>query len=223
MRQFDVTGMSCAACSARVEKAVSKLDGVESCSVNLLTNSMSVEGDISDEIIIAAVQQAGYDANLKGETQQKEALNIKGSKTVSKLIYSLVLLIILMYFSMGAMMFKLPLPRYFEHNPLANGLIQMILSFWIILINNKFVVSGFKSIKNKSPNMDALVSLGSGASFIYSTYALFRMSEAYVSSDFILAHTYLHELYFESAAMILVLISVGNYLKNIQKVKQLMP
>ncbi len=221
MKQFDITGMSCATCSSRVEKAVKNVDGVNSCSVNLLTNSMSVDGDASDDEIISAVEKAGYGANIKDKksvaTKQKETTDTKC--IFLRLIVSLVLLIILMYFSMGAMMFDMKLPAYFEHNPLANALIQLLLSAAILIINNNFFVSGFKSILNKSPNMDALVSIGSGASFIYSIYALFQMSNAYVNSDFSLAHSYLHEFYFESAAMILVLITVGKMLEEHSKGK----
>ena len=220
IKQFDVLGMSCAACSARVEKAVLAVNGVKSCSVNLLTNSMSVDGDANDDDIISAVIKAGYDANLKGVKTNKE--NIKDSyfnNVLKRLISSGILLIVLMYFTMGPMMFKIKLPAFFEQNPLANGLLQLLLSLSIMIINNKFFVSGFKSIINRSPNMDALVSIGSGASFIYSTYSLFLMSNAYVNQDIALAHTYMHDLYFESAAMILVLITLGKLLEEHSKGK----
>lgn len=218
MKQFDIIGMSCAACSARIEKSVSKVDGVSKCSVNLLTNSMNVEGDFSDTDIINAVIKAGYNVASKNKQKNKE-INPDTNKIFQRLIFSLILLLILMYFSMGKMMFNIPLPTYFENNPLANGLTQMLLSLSIMIINNKFFVSGFKGILNKSPNMDSLISIGSGASFIYSTYSLFQMSNAYINSDIDLANSFLHELYFESAAMILVLITLGKLLEEYSKGK----
>ncbi len=218
MKRFDIIGMSCASCSARIEKSVSKVKGVSQCSVNLLTNSMNVEGDFSETDIINAVVEAGYEVSSKNKQKNKE-INPDTNKIFSRLIFSLVLLLILMYFSMGKMMFNMPLPTYFENNPLANGLTQMLLSLSIIIINNKFFVSGFKSIVKKSPNMDALISIGSGASFIYSTYSLFQMSSAYINYDINLAKSFLHEFYFESSAMILVLITLGKLLEEYSKGK----
>ncbi len=218
MKQFDIIGMSCAACSARIEKSVSKVEGVSKCSVNLLTNSMNVEGDFSDTDIINAVVKAGYNVASKNKQKNKE-INTDTNKIFQRLIFSLILLLILMYFSMGKMMFNIPLPTYFENNPLANGLTQMLLSLSIMIINNKFFISGFKGILNKSPNMDSLISIGSGASFIYSTYSLFQMSNAYINSDIDLANSFMHELYFESAAMILVLITLGKLLEEYSKGK----
>ena len=220
IKQFDVLGMSCAACSARIEKAVLAVDGVKSCSVNLLTNSMSVDGDAKDDDIVSAVIKAGYDANLKGlkvNNEKKKDFNF--NNILKRLISSGILLIILMYLSMGPMLFNIELPAFIEQNPLANALLQLLLSLSIMIINNKFFVSGFKSIMNRSPNMDALVSMGSGASFVYSTYSLFLMSNAYIKQDIVLAHTYMHDLYFESAAMILVLITLGKLLEEHSKGK----
>ena len=220
IKHFDVFGMSCAACSARVEKAVLAVDGVKSCSVNLLTNSMSVDGDAKDDDIVSAVIKAGYDANLKGlkvNNEKKKDFNF--NNILKRLISSGILLIILMYLSMGPMLFNIELPAFIEQNPLANALLQLLLSLSIMIINNKFFVSGFKSIMNRSPNMDALVSMGSGASFVYSTYSLFLMSNAYIKQDIVLAHTYMHDLYFESAAMILVLITLGKLLEEHSKGK----
>ena len=215
MKQYEVTGMSCAACSARVEKAVSSLSGVNSCSVNLLTNSLQVEGAVSDAEIIKAVENAGYGVKYK----QKDILKDKQTPVIKRrLIYSVVFLIILMYFSMGHMI-GIPIIEYFHKNPLANGLCQLLLSSTIIVINKKFFISGFKALRQKAPNMDTLVALGSGASFIYSIYALFGMTNAYVAGDIDLAHTFLHEFYFESAAMILTLITVGKMLEARSKGK----
>ncbi len=218
MKKFDIIGMSCASCSARIEKNVSKVKGVSKCSVNLLTNSMTVDGDFSDSDIINAVIDAGYEVGKKNNQKNKE-IDIQTNKIFLRLMFSLILLLILMYYSMGNMMFDMPLPIYFDNNPLANGLTQMLLSLSILLINNKFFVNGFKSIIKRSPNMDALVSIGSGASFIYSTYSLFHMSNAYVNLDIDLAKSFLHELYFESAAMILVLITLGKLLEEYSKGK----
>ena len=218
MKKFDIIGMSCASCSARIEKSVSKVKGVSKCSVNLLTNSMNVDGNFSDSDIINAVIEAGYEVGSKNNQKNKE-IDIQTKKIFLRLILSLILLLILMYFSMGRMMFNMPLPAYFENNPLANGLTQMILSLSILIINNKFFVSGFRSIMKKSPNMDTLVSIGSGASFIYSTYSLFQMSNEYINSNIDLAKSFLHELYFESAAMILVLITLGKLLEEYSKGK----
>ena len=216
MEQFDVKGMSCAACSARVEKAVSKLDGVSSCSVNLLTNSMAVDGSASEQEIIAAVRSAGYDAAVKGKTQTaKKPDDIKDTETpkiLRRLIASLVFLLILMYFSMGHMMLGLPVPPFFEGNHLALGMLQMILSAIVMIINQKFFVSGFKGLLHLAPNMDTLVALGSGVSFLYSTVILFLMTAEHSGS-------LMNELYFESAAMILTLITVGKLLESRSKGK----
>ena len=216
MEQFDVKGMSCAACSARVEKAVSKLDGVSSCSVNLLTNSMAVDGSASEQEIIAAVRSAGYDAAVKGKTQTaKKPDDIKDTETpkiLRRLIASLVFLLILMYFSMGHMMLGLPVPPFFEGNHLALGMLQMILSAIVMIINQKFFVSGFKGMLHLAPNMDTLVALGSGVSFLYSTVILFLMTAEHSGS-------LMNELYFESAAMILTLITVGKLLESRSKGK----
>ncbi|MBQ8518728.1 MAG: heavy metal translocating P-type ATPase [Agathobacter sp.] len=237
MKQYNVTGMSCAACSARVEKAVGAVPGVTSCSVSLLTNSMGVEGDVAESEIIKAVEDAGYGASLKGGasasnqpigtsqksvdyTEAREALeDHETPKLKKRLCTSLGFLLVLMYFSMGHMMWGWPVPEFFEHNMLAQGLLQLILSAIIMVINQKFFISGFKSLMHKAPNMDTLVAMGSGASFIYSTYALFAMSEAVTKGDMALAHEYMHEFYFESAAMILTLITVGKMLEARSKGK----
>lgn len=221
--EFDVLGMSCAACSQRVEKAVSSLPNVDKCSVNLLTNSMNVSGTASDEEIIEAVIKAGYDAKKKGEsnnTLSKEEKVSGETKTLKNRIFSsLIFLVILMYFSMGHTMFGFPLPESLEKNPLAICLIQMILTIIVMIINKKFFISGFKGILNKSPNMDSLVALGSFSSFLYSTCILFYMTDLYIKGNFILANHQLHEVYFESAAMILTLITVGKTLESISKKK----
>ena len=224
MQQYEITGMSCVACSARVEKAVSAIDGVSSCSVSLLTNSMSVEGSASTEAIEKAVENAGYGIKQKGALEQKpdddEFLKDTETPVLKKrLLYSLIFLVILMYFSMGHSMLGLPIPVFFENNPLAIGLVQMLFAVIVMVINQKFFTSGFKAIVNKSPNMDTLVALGSGASFVYSIYALFAMTDAYKMSNMALAHTHMHELYFESAAMILALITVGKMLESHSKGK----
>ncbi len=218
MKQFNVTGMTCAACSARVERAVSSLEGVESCSVNLLTNSMSVDGNVSDDRIIAAVEKAGYGASVKGEKLNSSAPAAEAKAETKKLIWRLVssciVLVFLMYISMGHVMWGFPLPIALSENPLAIALVQMILSAIVMLINKRFFVNGIKGIINKSPNMDTLVSLGSGAAFIYSVYTLFRMSGYAVSGEREMLYHCLHsELYFESAAMILALITVGKMLE----------
>lgn len=212
MRQYDITGMSCAACSARVEKAVSALAGVNNCSVNLLTNSMNIDGTASDEDIITAVEKAGYGASLRGQVVKKAESNEKKSNSiVLRLIFSLAFLIALMYFSMGHML-GIPLPTVIANNPGALGLIQLLLSAAVMVINQKFFISGFKGVINKSPNMDTLVALGSSAAFVYSTYALFEM--------LIGANPHgIHDLYFESAAMILALITVGKMLEERSKGK----
>lgn len=217
MKQYTVTGMTCAACSARVEKAVSALPGVESCSVNLLTKSMTVEGYATDREIISAVTNAGYGAKGEGESDKSEDA-FKDTETPElkkRLFSSLAFLIILMYFSMGYTMWGFPLPGFFEGNPLAVGLVQLLLTVTVMIINKKFFTSGFRGLMNKSPNMDTLVALGSGASFIWSTVVLFRMT---ASSAQEAVHG-LHGLYFESAAMILTLITVGKMLEAKSKGK----
>ncbi len=266
MKQYNVTGMSCAACSARVEKAVGKVPGVISCSVSLLTNSMGVEGDVSDNDIIKAVTDAGYGASVKGSAVRRSEArdgDISGTKVGSetgatvvgsqpwtssgqatdysaarealedhetpilkkRLFTSLGFLLILMYFSMssmgdlGNMMWGWPVPEFFSNNIMAQGLLQLLLSAIIMVINQKFFISGFKSLIHGAPNMDTLVAMGSGASFIYSTYALFAMSDAVTKGDMLTAHEYMHEFYFESAAMILTLITVGKMLEAHSKGK----
>ena len=224
MEQFNVTGMSCAACSLRVEKAVSKLDGVESCSVSLLTNSMGVEGTASDADIIAAVEAAGYGASKKGGdstaktrdavSENEDMLSDKETPVLKKrLAASLVFLIVLMYFSMGHTMWGWPVPQALEENHLAMGLIQLLLTIAVMVINQKFFISGFKSLFHAAPNMDTLVALGSSAAFVYSTYALFAMTGAQVRGDSAGVMAYMHEFYFETAAMILALITVGKMLE----------
>ncbi len=230
MEQYTVTGMSCAACSARVEKAVSKVEGVTSCSVSLLTNSMGVEGSASPEEIIKAVEDAGYGASPKSSAGEhhssmdmaaaEEALKDKDTPLLKKrLITSLVFLLVLMYFSMGHMMWGWPLPTVLQDNHVAMGLIQMLLTIAIMVINQKFFISGFKSLAHKAPNMDTLVALGATAAFVYSTYALFAMTDAQVRGDMDGVMAYMHEFYFESAAMILTLITVGKMLEAHSKGK----
>ena len=216
MKNFDISGMSCAACSSRVEKAVSAAEGVTSCSVNLLTNSMIVEGTATDEEIIAAVENAGYGASVKGDKKQNENDTLKDTETPhlkKRLFASLGFLIILMYISMGHMMWGFPLPSALAENHLALSLLQMILAAIIMIINQKFFINGFKGIINKSPNMDTLVALGSGASFVWSVYSVFRMTATHDTGELI------HNLYFESAAMILTLITVGKMLEARSKGK----
>ena len=240
MKQYIVTGMSCAACSSRVEKAVSKVEGVNNCSVSLLTNSMGVEGTASDEAVIKAVEDAGYGASLKtshivsdthGTSQssngsqgmyaaQEDMLKDRATPVLKKrLIASVGFLIVLMYISMGHMMWGWPLPSFLEGNHVAMGLIQMLLTIIIMVINQKFFISGFKGLLHKAPNMDTLVALGSGAAFVYSTYALFAMTDAQVRMDMDGVMHYMHEFYFESAAMILTLITVGKMLEAHSKGK----
>ncbi len=226
MEQYNVTGMSCAACSARVEKAVSKVEGVTSCSVSLLTNSMGVKGTASPDAIIDAVTKAGYGASLKGgDTAQtaspdKSALEDHDTPVLKKrLIASVGFLAVLMYVSMGHMMWNWPLPSFFNGNDIAMGLVQMLLTIIIMVINRKFFVSGFQSLLHRSPNMDTLVALGSGAAFVYSTYALFAMTDAQVKGNMDAVMNYMHEFYFESAAMILTLITVGKMLEAHSKGK----
>lgn len=240
MRQYNITGMSCAACQARVEKAVSALENVNTCSVNLLTNSMSVEGTALDEEIISAVENAGYGASKRGTgtikasgnnninnknssslfAEEQESLKDKETPILKKrFLSSIVLVIILMYFSMGHMMFGLPLPKWFDGNHVAMGLIQLLLAAAVMVINQKFFINGFKSLLNGAPNMDSLVALGSGASFAWSTYVLFLMTSAVQNNNHELVMTYMDDFYFESAATILALITVGKMLEARSKGK----
>lgn len=236
MKQYTVTGMSCAACSARVEKAVSKVDGVTSCSVSLLTNSMGVEGSATDAQIVEAVEQAGYGASPKGtatesdndkannsleqlKAEQDALVDRETPKLVNRLIASLIFLVVLMYFSMGHMMWGWPLPEFFNGNHVAMGLLQLLLTVAVMVINQKFFISGFKGLIHGAPNMDTLVALGSAASFGYSVYALFAMTAAQVNGDMDAVMSYMHEFYFESAAMILALITVGKMLEAHSKGK----
>ena len=245
MKQYNVTGMSCAACSARVEKAVNKIPGVESCSVSLLTNSMGVEGNVLPADVIRAVEEAGYGASEKcvrgsadsvsrthmvGESDRasytnnlqaaEDALADKETPLLKKRLFtSLGFLLVLMYFSMGHMMWGWPAPKFFAENHVAMGLLQMLLTIAVMVINQKFFVSGFKSLWHGAPNMDSLVALGSGAAFVYSTYALFAMTDALSKGDMTGVMEYMHEFYFESAAMILTLITVGKMLEAHSKGK----
>ncbi len=213
MKQYNVTGMSCAACSARVEKAVRKVNGVTSCSVSLLTNSMGVEGTASENEIIKAVQQAGYGASVKGGASQAPADDPLADREtpilIKRLISSLLFLALLMYVSMGHVMWGWPMPSFFQNNPVAIGLAELLLSAAVMIINGKFFTSGFKSLWNRAPNMDTLVALGSSASFGYSVYVLFAMTAVHGEA----LHHRMHEFYFESAAMILSLITVGKLLE----------
>ncbi len=217
MKQYNVTGMSCAACSARVEKAVGTVDGVTSVSVSLLTNSMGVEGTASDGAIIAAVEKAGYGASVKGakpDTDNEDMLKDRETPALKRrLWWSVGFLAVLMYISMGHMMWDWPLPSFLTHNHVAMGLIQLLLTVIIMVINQKFFISGFKSLLRGAPNMDTLVALGAGAAFVYSTYALFMMTDAQTRGDAAAVMSYMHEFYFESAAMILTLITVGKMLE----------
>ena len=224
MKQYTVTGMSCAACSARVEKAVSKVPGVTSCSVSLLTNSMGVDGDVSEQAVISAVEAAGYGAAPKEQGISEGAQNMYSSQEEAladhetpvlkrRLWWSVGFLAVLMYISMGHMMWGWPLPHFFDNNHVAMGLAQMLLTIIIMVINQKFFISGFKSLFHGAPNMDTLVAMGSAAAFVYSTYALFAMTGAQVNGDMAAVMSYMHEFYFESAAMILTLITVGKMLE----------
>ncbi len=235
MKQYTVTGMSCAACSSRVEKAVSKVDGVTSCSVSLLTNSMGVDGSASDRAVIEAVEAAGYGAVVKGrgndqkgaaagslesmESAKDALIDRETPKLRKRLIASVIFLIVLMYFSMGHMMWDWPLPSFFVGNHVAMGLLQLLLTIAVMIINQKFFVSGFKGLIHGAPNMDTLVALGSAASFGYSVYVLFAMTDAQVKGDMDAVMSYMHEFYFESAAMILTLITVGKMLESHSKGK----
>lgn len=229
MKQYTVTGMSCAACSARVEKAVNQVSGVTSCSVSLLTNSMGVEGNADPREVMRAVEEAGYGIEEKKAGNQKnrsdnlaveDALLDRETPVLKKRLFaSLGFLIVLMYFSMGTMMWGWPAPKFLEENHVAMGLLQLLLSAIIMVINQKFFISGFKGLIHKSPNMDTLVALGSGASFVYSVYALFAMTDAQMRGDMVGVMEYMHEFYFESAAMILTLITVGKMLEARSKGK----
>ena len=230
MEQYIVTGMSCAACSSRVEKAVSKVPGVTSCSVSLLTNSMGVEGTASEQEIIKAVTDAGYGASKKGEgTAKTQSSSVSAGEDMLKdrttpalkkrLIASLGFLIVLMYFSMGHMMWGWPVPGFMKDNHVMMGLLQMLLTIAVMVINQKFFISGFKGLIHRAPNMNTLVALGSGASFVYSTYALFAMTDAQMHGDMDAVMSYMHDFYFESAAMILALITVGKMLEARSKGK----
>ena len=233
MEQYNVTGMSCAACSARVEKAVSKVPGVTSCSVSLLTNSMGVEGTADPAQVIAAVEEAGYGATEKGaeaqEGAQAKASSVSAAedslkdretpKMKRRLIASLCFLVPLMYFSMGHMMWGWPVPSFLEGNHVAMGLIQLLLTTAVMVVNQKFFISGFKGLIHRAPNMDTLVALGAGASYGYSLYALFAMTDAQMRGDAAGVMSYMHEFYFESAAMILTLITVGKMLEARSKGK----
>lgn len=226
MTQYNVTGMSCAACSSRVEKAVSKVDGVTACSVSLLTNSMGVEGDASPQDIINAVKKAGYGASLKerGKAASAEAERGGDNDTSedslkARLIWSVAFLLILMYFSMGHMMWGWPLPSFYEDNHIAMGLTQLMLTSVIMVINQRFFISGYKSLWHRAPNMDTLVALGATAAFVYSTYSLFAMTDAQVKNDMNGVMTYMMDFYYESAAMILTLITVGKMLEAHSKGK----
>ncbi len=221
MERYTVTGMSCAACSARVEKAVSAVSGVTACSVNLLTGSMGVEGAASPADVVRAVEQAGYGASpVTAEKPKQTAEKDDNTRPIGlQLVVSAVLLVLLMYVSMGHTMWHWPLPSFFEHNPLATTLLQAILSAAILVIHQRFFINGFRGVLNRSPNMDTLVALGSGASFAYSTVVLFLMADAVRTGNATLVSTYTHDLYFESAAMILVLITVGKLLEARSKSK----
>jgi Cu2+-exporting ATPase len=236
MTQYNITGMSCAACSNRVEKAVSAVEGVTSCSVNLLTNSMGVEGTASSDSIISAVTAAGYGATLKHtgrSTADSRNIDNAGNSFADdeplkdtetpilkkRLIWSIGFLIVLMYVSMGHMMWGWPLPGFFNNNHVAMGLLQLLLTAIIMVINQKFFINGYKSLFHGSPNMDTLVALGSTAAFGYSTFALFAMTDAQVAGDMDRVMSYMNEFYFESAAMILALITVGKMLEARSKGK----
>ena len=238
MKQYTVTGMSCAACSARVEKAVKGVPGVESCAVSLLTNSMGVEGSADPAAVIAAVTDAGYGASLKGAQGAGEEAPGSGPqagarspaaadpladtetpKLKKRLLWSLGFLLLLMYFSMGHMMLGLPLPRWFEGNHVAMGLVQLLLAGIVMVINQRFFTSGFKALLHRAPNMDTLVSLGSAASFGWSVWVLFAMTRAQLDGDAAAVEQYMSEFYFESAAMILTLITVGKLLEARSKGK----
>ena len=225
MKQYNVTGMSCAACSARVEKAVGKVPGVTACSVSLLTNSMGVEGTAEPSAVIAAVEEAGYGASEKGAAQsspsadEQQLEDHETPRIRRRLIWSVGFLLVLMYFSMGHMMWGWPLPPFYDNNHVAMGLTQLLLTGIIMVINQKFFISGYKALWHRAPNMDTLVALGATAAFGYSTYALFAMTAAQVRGDEAAVMTYMMDFYFESAAMILTLITVGKMLEARSKGK----
>ncbi|MBQ8764683.1 MAG: cation-translocating P-type ATPase, partial [Clostridia bacterium] len=220
MKKYKVSGMSCAACSSRVEKAVNSLNGVSSCNVSLLTNTLVVDGNVTDTEIISAVENAGYEAELfEGSSQSKESqeeLNFK--KIKNRLVFSVIILIPLMYLSMGKML-SLPIPEFLSSNILLAGIIQMVLSAVVMFINRIFFINAYKSLIHRNPNMDVLVSMGSLASFVYSVYLLFEITEAQLTGNMTVAHELAHSLYFESAAMIFTLISVGKLLEARSKGK----
>ena len=215
MKQFDVTGMTCAACSARVEKAVCSLDGVSACSVSLLTNSMTVEGNATAEQIEKAVEKAGYKAQIKSENSEEKSDRREEKGLVKRLVLSVAILLVLMYFSMGHAMAGLPVPAYFEGNFIALGAVQMLLSLTVLIINKRFFVNGIRGIKNLAPNMDTLVAMGSGVSFVWSAVRFFAMTAAPYEE----MHSFMHDFYFESAAMIVTLITVGKMLEAHSKGK----
>ncbi|MCD8301316.1 MAG: heavy metal translocating P-type ATPase, partial [Clostridiales bacterium] len=227
MAQYNVTGMSCAACAAHVEKAVGKVEGVASCSVSLLTNSMNVEGTASTEEIIAAVEAAGYGASVRGSAgsgntaslpEQEESLKDKETPVLKKrLIASVIFLLVLMYFSMGHMMWNWPVPAFFSENHVAMGLLELLLTVTVMVINQKFFINGYKGLFHGAPNMDTLVALGSSAAFGYSTYALFAMTNAQMEGDMAAVMGYMNDMYFESSAMILTLITIGKLLESYSK------
>ncbi len=220
MKQFKVTGMTCAACSARVEKAVKTVRGVESCTVNLLTGDMSVSGDFSDNDVVASVTAAGYGISEKSKNESKNNDEFNETNILKKrLVWSLIFLVLLMYFSMGHSMLGFPVPNFLHYNKIALAIIQMLLSLIVLIINKKFFINGFKSAVSLSPNMDTLVSLGSGVSFFYSLYVVFLMTDAAVNGDLLSVANLSHGLYFESAAMILTLITLGKLLESISKGK----
>ncbi len=219
MQQFDVLGMSCAACSARVEKAVNSVDGVNTCVVNLLTNSMTVEGVADNQAIIEAVTKAGYKASVKGQKMDKTSKNATSKSPITQLILSAAILLILMYFAMGHSMLNLPYPTFFIDYPAINGLIQLFLALTVLIINNRFFINGFKAVLNLAPNMDTLVALGSSAAFIYSAATIFVMQFHIQNGDISAAHKMLHNLYFEASAMILVIVRLGKLLEERSKRK----
>ncbi|MBO4211924.1 MAG: cation-translocating P-type ATPase, partial [Oscillospiraceae bacterium] len=224
MEQYHVSGMSCAACSARVEKAVKAVPGVTDCAVSLLTNSMGVEGTADPAAVIAAVTGAGYSASVKGDAEEAVSTadpltDRETPKLKRRLYWSLGFLLVLMYCSMGHMMWGFPLPRWFDGNHVAMGLLQLLLAGIVMVINQRFFISGFQALRRRSPNMDTLVALGSAASFLWSVYALFAMTRAQADGDAAAVMRYMEEFYFESAAMILTLITVGKMLEARSKGK----
>lgn len=222
MKQYSITGMSCAACSARIEKVVSSIEGVESCSVSLLTNSMTLEGDVSDSAVIEAVKKAGFGITVgisQPDTSDEVPKTTEADSLIKRLILSALFLAVLMYIAMGHSMLGLPLPGFFKENPLLNGIIQMLLSLTVMIINRSFFIKGAKGLINKAPNMDTLVATGSGASFVWSFYELYRLASLQLSGNIEAAHHYLHGFYFESAAMIVTLITVGKLLEAKSKGK----